>query len=136
MSGFNSKQYAWADLTVVVGGTDITGIRGVKYIEKGEKEAVYAKGRNPQTIQFGNVSYEGEIMVLQSELERLVLAGGGSILGLNVDVTVTYGNPPDAIRTDRIEGVSFTETARELKQGDKFMEVTIPFIALNVEHNV
>lgn len=43
---------------------------------------------------------------------------------------------PNASRTDRIVGLRFTEAAKELKQGDKFMEITIPFIALRVQNNV
>lgn len=133
---FNSRQYEWADITLKLGGVDITGVRGVKYSEKQEKEAVYAKGKNPHSIQSGNISYEGEVTMLQSEYEALVVSGGGSILSLSLDATVSYGNPPNAMKTDRIEGLQFTEAAKELKQGDKFMEVTLPIIALNIQNNI
>ncbi|MCO5258915.1 MAG: hypothetical protein M9916_02110 [Crocinitomicaceae bacterium] len=129
---FNSREYEWADVTVILGGRDLTGIRSVKYSEKIEREAVYAKGRRPHGIQSGNLSYEGEISMLQSEYEALVTSGNGSILSLSVDIEVAYGNAPDPIAIKRIEGVRFTEAAQGLKQGDKFMEITLPFIALNV----
>ena len=134
---FNSRQYEWADVTLVLGGRDITGIRGVKYSEKAEKEALFAKGRHAHSIQTGNVSVEGEITVLQSELIALETAGGGSILGLSLDAVVAYGNPSagDMLSTDRIVGISFTEAAKELKQGDKNMEISLPFIALRVRNN-
>lgn len=133
---FNSRQYEWADLTLVLGGRDITGIRAVKYTEKAEKEALFAKGRNAHSIQMGNVSVEGEITVLQSELIALETAGGGSILGLSIDGVAAYGNPSagDALTTDRIVGISFTEAPKELKQGDKNMEITLPFIALSIKN--
>lgn len=131
---FNSRQYEWGDLTLVLGGRDVTGIRGVKYTVKGEKEALFAKGRHAHSIQTGNVTVEGEITVLQSELIALEKSGNGSILGLNLDAVVAFGNPSlgDTMVTDRIVGVSFTEAPKELKQGDKNMEITIPFIALAV----
>lgn len=131
---FNSRQYEWGDVTVVLGGRDITGIRGIKYTEKGEKEALFAKGRHAHSIQTGNITVEGEITVLQSELIALERAGNGSILGLNVDAVVSFGNPAlgDAMTTDRIVGISFTEAPKEMKQGDKNMEISIPFIALVV----
>ncbi|MCZ2393053.1 MAG: hypothetical protein LC105_04240 [Chitinophagales bacterium] len=132
---FNSRQYEWADVTVIVGGKDIIGIRGVKYKESIEREPVYAKGRNPHSIQSGNRAIEGEITVLQSELEAMSLAGKGSILSLAVNINVAYGNVPDPIVTDRIEGVRFTESEKSLSQGDKFMEITIPFVAINVVNN-
>ena len=44
---FNSREYEWADLTVLIGGVDITGIRGLKYSQKQEKELIYGKGNMP-----------------------------------------------------------------------------------------
>ena len=35
---FNSREYEWADITVVMGGRNITGLRGIKYNIKREKE--------------------------------------------------------------------------------------------------
>ncbi len=129
---FNSRQYEWADITVFAGGRDITGIRSVKYSTKQEKELLHGKGNNPLSIQKGNKTNEGEIGLLQSELEALEVAAGGSILDLELNVVVTYGNPTsgDMVKTDQLIGVQFTEDPRELKQGDKFMEITVPFIFL------
>ena len=59
---FNSREYEWADITVVLGGRDITGLRSIRYKESQEKEAVYGKGNRPQAIQKGNKSYEGSIV--------------------------------------------------------------------------
>jgi hypothetical protein len=133
---FNSREYEWPDVTLVLGGRDLTGIRAIKYTEKIEREAIYAKGRNPHSIQSGNVSYEGEISVLQSEYEALVFAGNGSIMGLSLDAVIAYGNPLnlDMVITDKLLGIRFTEASKEFKQGDKFMEMKLPFIALEVRN--
>jgi len=135
---FNSRQYEWADLTVILAGRDITGIRGIKYTEKIEREAIYGKGRYAHSIQSGNVSIEGEITLLQDEYQALVDAGGGSILSLAVDCQISYGDPDqgDTLTTDRVIGLRFTEASKEIKQGDKFMEITLPFIALKLEYHV
>jgi hypothetical protein len=134
----NARQYEFSDLTLLLGNRDITGFRGIKYTEKIEREAVYGKGRNPHHIQSGNISVEGEIFMLQSELETLIKAGKGSILSLAFDACISYGNPSngDALITDYIYGIRFTESPKELKQGDKFMDVKIPFIALRVKQQV
>lgn len=133
---FDSRQYEFADLTLALGGRVITGFRGIKYSSKQEKELVYGKGNQPQSIQKGNISHEGEITLLQSELETLRLAGRGSVLGLRLDAVVIYGDPAngDTLVTDKIRGIEFTEDPKELKQGDKFMEVTLPFICLRIEN--
>ena len=80
---FNSRQYEFADVTLVLGGKDITGIRGIKYAEKQDKEVIYGKGNEPMSVQKGNKSYDGELTLLQSELESLVaVSRDGSILSL------------------------------------------------------
>ena len=132
---FNSREYEWADLTFLLGGKDLTGFRGLKYTIKQEKEVVYGKGNMPIAIQKGNKSIEGEITILQSELETMRLQSGTkSILDLQLDGVVCYGNPAngDVLVTDVVQGIQFTEEPKELKQGDKFMEITLPFIALRV----
>lgn len=135
---FDSRQYEWADLTLILGGRDITGIRGVKYEKTIEREAIYAKGRKAHSIQSGNEVVTGEIRLLQSEFEALVQAGHGSILGLSVDALVSYGKTTDgnAMMTDRIETIRFTSEANEINQNDKFQEITLPFIALDIKRQV
>ena len=130
---FNSREYEWADVTVVAAGRDITGIRAIKINRKAEREALHAKGRNPHSIQTGNKTYEGSITVLQSELIALDDAAGGDALDLAFDVLVGFGNPSlgDAIKRKRAVGVRINEIDESLKQGDKFMEIELPFICLN-----
>ena len=127
---FNSKEYEWSDVNVVAAGRNITGIRGVKYSEKQEKELIYAKGNKPQGVQTGNIEYSGELTLLQSEYEALRVASGGSILKASMDIVVSYGNPSngDVITTDILVGCQFTEDSTEWKQGDKFQEKSLPFI--------
>jgi hypothetical protein len=136
---FDSRQYEFADVTLLLGGKDITGVRGVKYTTKQEKEPVYGKGNEPRSIQRGNISHEGEFTMLQSELETLIAnSKGKSILNLQVDAIVSYGNPSqgDVLITDILKGVQFTEATKELKSGDKFMEVKVPFLFLRVQNQV
>lgn len=141
MTIINGRQYEFADLSLVMGGRDVCGLRGIKYSEKQEKEVLYGKGNKPLSVQKGNFSYEGEISLTQSELETLKLlartiTGRSSIMGLNLNAVVCYGNPAkgDVMVTDRIFGIQFTEDAKEMKQGDKFMEVTLPFICTDIEY--
>ncbi len=135
---FNSREYDWSDLSLVLAGRLLTGVRAVKYTVKQEKEVLYAKGRHGHSIQRGNVSVEGEITLLQSEVEALIVAGKGNILDLNLNAICSYGNPAkgEPLITDVIEALEFTELSKELKQGDKNMEVTLPFIALRLRNAV
>jgi len=133
---FDSREYEWADITLLIGGRDMTGIRSIKYKEKAEQEPLYAKGRFAHSIQTGNIAYEGEISLLQSDYLALRQAGNGSVLNLRADATVNFGNPPDASFTDRLEGCRFGEAEMGMKKGDKNMEVTLPFLFLRLVPNV
>lgn len=129
----NTREFEWSDISLVVAGRDIKGFRGVKYSEKQEKEALYAKGNKAHCIQAGNIAYEGELTLTQSEYETLRLAMGGSILSGSLSMVVAYGNPSkgDVMVTDALSGCEFTEDSTEWKQGDKFQEKSLPFVFLS-----
>ena len=130
---FNTKEYEWADVNVVVAGRPVTGMRGIKYNSKQEKEPLYAKGNKPHGIQHGNKDYSDEVTLLQSEYEALRTASGGDVLDSRFDLVVSYGNPSkgDALVTDILVGCEITEDNTEWKQGDKFQEKALPFIFMD-----
>lgn len=135
---FSSRQYEWADITVVIGGKPIVGITAVSYKASQTKTAIYGKGNQPIAIQKGNIAYDGSITLLQSELETLCAAGGSNgVLGLEVDIIVSYGNPKngDLIRTDVLKGVQFTEEPRGMNQGDPNMTSDLPIVFLRLQRN-
>ena len=133
----NTREYEWADVTVVVAGRDVTGIRGVSYNSDQEKEALYAKGNKPHGIQRGNKSYSGSLRLLQSEYDALNAAAGGDVLDVSFNVVVAYGNPSagDVIKTDLLVGVEITSKPKTLNQNDKFMEIELPFIMMDVKED-
>lgn len=131
----NTREYEYADVTVLIAGKVITGLRGVKWGKKQEKELLHAKGNKPHSIQRGNITYDGEITLLESEYEALRIAGGGDILDISFDMVVALGNPAkgEPMKTATIYGAEFTEDVSEWKQGDKFQEKRLPFIYLSEE---
>jgi hypothetical protein len=134
---FDSREYEWADVSVVIAGRNVTGIRSVQYKESQEKELLYAKGNRPHAMQHGNVSYEGSVGLLQSEVTAIEKAVGGSILRARMDIIVSYGNPSkgEPSKTDLLRGVEFTELSKQIKQGDKMMEIEIPFLMIDLVPN-
>ena len=137
---FNSKQYAWSNVEVVLFGRMVTAIRGVKYKTSQEKETLYGMGDRPISIQTGNKSYEGELTLLQSELEAIQKEVGSNCDVVDIpafDIVVSYkmeGNGP--LVQDVIKFAEFSEVEKSMSQGDKFMEITLPFIALDIQKNV
>jgi hypothetical protein len=102
---------------------------------------MFAKGRKAHSIQSGNESVTGSITFTQSQLEALEVATGGNVLAAKVDIVVSYGaelNTGSAvsavISTDIIVGAEFTEYEKGMSQGDKFMEIAMPFLALDIKN--
>lgn len=139
----NGRQYEWADISLILGGRLVTGARGISYKESQEKELLYGKGNRPMSIQKGNKKYEGSVTLLQSEVETLKelgrsIVGRASILDLNLNAVVCYGDPSkgDVMLTDQLFNIRFTEVEKSMKQGDKNMEVTLPFICTDIKYGV
>ena len=83
MATFDSKQYAWCDISIAFGGRILIGVTEVEYTEKCEKDLLYGRGCKPHGIVSGNRSYEGKISLWQSELEAMTRdAPSNDILGL------------------------------------------------------
>ena len=78
----NGREYEFEDMTLILGGRDVTGFRGIKYKKSQEKEALYGKGNKALSIQKGNEKCDGEISLTQSEYETLRVLGGGFSLTL------------------------------------------------------
>lgn len=130
---FDSREYEWADISIMIGTRLISAARGVSYSNKQDKELIYGKGNEPYAIQKGNKSHEGELRLAMSELLALQAESKtGSILDLQVDMTVCYGNPEqgDVMHTDKLLGVQFTDEPQAMNQGDAHSEHALPFIFL------
>lgn len=131
------KQYAWQHITVRALGKNFVGIRGVKYKRTSDNELLHGRGRKAIAIQQGNESCEGEIVVLQSELEALIFSLGViSLTQVRFDLVVTYDDGEGTVVTDLIKSVQVSEYEKGMNQGDKFMEITIPFLALDIQENI
>ena len=133
---FNSREYEWSDLSVALGNRDVTGFRDIEYDETEEIEPLFAKGKHAHSIQGGNRAVKGQIVLLQSEYEALVIAGGGSVLNLRgLSLVVCYGDGVSATPiTDIVEGVRFSSAPKKFSQGQKFMEITLPFLATGLKN--
>lgn len=131
------KQYAWQDIRVKALGRSFVGIRAVKYKGSSDDEHLHGRGKKPIAIQSGNETFDGEIVLLQSEVIALTKGlGVVSLRDIRFDLVVTY-KPADGgdVSTDTIKSVKVSEYEKGMTQGDKFMEITIPFLAMDIIEN-
>lgn len=141
MRNFNSKEYAWIDVTVVMLGMEVKRIRAVEYKAKRATEALYAAGKWPVGIQRGKKEAEGTLTVLQSALNAMndagKAAGFNDITDIEFDMTVSYASEYGGkITTDRLRQCAITEAPKSLKEGDLYSEHALPFIACEVEYGI
>jgi len=118
---FSTKDYSWSDVTIAYGGRILEGVTEFEYTAKQEKEIKRGRGAKGHGILRGNKSYEGKIVVWQSELEAMIRdAPDKDILNLNFSITVAY-TPNDG-------GQDVIEYKKGMKQGDKQMLVELPIL--------
>lgn len=140
MPDFNSAEYAWKDIEVVIMGRPLVRILEIEYTTEVEKKHIYGRGNKALGIQTGNEKVSGQITIGQSELEAMIrkaaeVKPGGKVTDISFNVNVAYRLDVDIIR-DRIVGFTITQMPKAMKQGDVDMQVKLPFLALDCEYNV
>jgi hypothetical protein len=138
MGAFNSKEFEFADVKVAMLGVELSGLRGLTYKKSQEKEPVYGAGNQPKSIQRGNKKYDGNLSILKSDFDILdaaaKVAGYEDIVdvpGSLIHITCVYqASESGALSTATCVNCEFTEIEDGLKQGDKFKEISLPFIFL------
>lgn len=135
-----SNDFAWANITCVVLGRKLTGLRGFELSKKVEKEHVFASGNEPVDIGDGNKTYTGSLKLLKHEVDKLndaaLVAGYADITEVPhplITITMEYKK---LINTERriitAIGVGFTEITHAMEQNAKMSEVTLPFLAMRI----
>lgn len=141
MGMFNSRECEFADIKVGLLGRELSGLRGLTYKYAREKEHVYGQGSDPKSVQRGNRKPEGTLSLLKSDFDDLNAAARAAgyaniveVPGRLINITVVYQKDEgDPIKTDSLLSVDFTEFEDGMKQGDKFKEVTLPFLFLRLK---
>lgn len=139
---YDSREYEFADIKVSMLGIELTGLRGLTYKKSQDKELVYAAGNQPKAVQRGNKKYEGTLMLLKSDADTLEAAARAKgyeditdVPGKLIDITCLYQKSDDSaqLSTDTCQNVEFTEMEDGMKQGDKFKEISLPFVFLRLK---
>jgi hypothetical protein len=137
MPNFDSREFEYADVKVAMFGVELTGLRGITYKKTQEKEEVFGAGNSPKAIQRGNKKYSGSLSLLKSDydqLDRAAVAAGYEDLvdvpGTMINITVVFQKEDNAAKLSTVTCMNceFTEAEDGMKQGDKFKEITLPFI--------
>lgn len=132
----NGNLYTWADITVLIGGVPITGIRGIKYSDKQEITNVWGAGRYPVGRGKGRITCEASVKLLVDEVRALASSSStGRLQDLGVfDVQVSYiPDESGKIVHDVIHDCQFSEVELDWSEGDQSKEVDLPLICSRIE---
>lgn len=140
IKAFNSEEYGFIDLQVVMLGRPVSGLRGLRYKEMQEKRNTHGAGRKPVARVRGPINYEGSVKILLSELRAMLQSQGvgASVVTIRpFDIIASWApRIGDAITTDRLAYVEFTECEVNVNQGDQEIEVELPVIIGDIQWNV
>ncbi|EKT3967127.1 hypothetical protein NTJ12_002208 [Flavobacterium psychrophilum] len=139
-----TSECAWSHFEVKVLGRVIKGLRGFSFKKTIEKDQLYGSGGDPLDITEGNKKYEGNIKLLGFEVDAInkaaALAGFGDLTEVPheaIVITCSFKRrPTDGQKTYTASGVAFTENGVDLEQNAKHREITLPFIAMNIDFTV
>lgn len=137
MFDFDSNLYGWVDMTFILAGRDVAEITRVRFKRTREKEFAYGKGGEPLAIKSGNAAHEVEFEMLDGGYDKLVdVSPRRDITKLRgLIAAVSFGNPEEGrgFRTTVISGIQFSESGKEVSQGDKTIKVALPGLALSIQ---
>lgn len=135
----DTSEYEYSDTTVVIMGRPVIGAIGVAYKIKRDKTLLPGAGKRAHGIQKGKKTFDGSLTLRQSEVIALDRAaqekGYEDLTDIDFDIIVSYLKD-GVLTTDRVVKASVTEYEKSFKDGDAHMEITLPFIALDVIPNV
>jgi hypothetical protein len=132
MSEFNGE-FGWKDVTISVEGQIVSRGTGCRFKEEIERELIYGKGNKPIDVNDGNVKFEGELKMHQSELAKMILLKGDKgVRGLR-DITIVIAYAKGLrVQTRTLIGCAFSSLEEAYNQNDKFAEVSLPFIFIDI----
>lgn len=119
----NGKEYAWANVSIVLAGAPVIGITAINYSDTEAKENTYGSGKMPIGRGEGNYSATVELTLRANELEAIASrAPNNRLQDFGVfDIIVSYlvGTTRS---THKIRNCEFTGNTRNLNQGDTKIE--------------
>ncbi|MDP1812337.1 MAG: hypothetical protein Q8K66_13125 [Sediminibacterium sp.] len=130
----NGKAYSWSSIKFILAGVTVVGITAINYSDDVEKENGYGQGQMPIDRGEGNYKAESGITLKANEVEALTeKAPNGRIQDFGVfDIIVFYLVGTKKV-THKIRNAEFTGNKRDIKQGDKIIEVQLPLIISHID---
>jgi len=130
----NGKYFSWEDITIFLPQGALLDVQDIEYSDEKEVEEVYGKGSKPVGYGRGNYKGAGKLTLKREGYDQLMAyckTQGKAFYGLDpFPITVSYANSNDAPVTDKLKDCKFTKRDFKGAQGDKSVNVELPFIII------
>lgn len=138
---FKSDECAWAQTSCKFLGRTATGLRGFEFDIEIDADHLYASGSKPIDIQDGNEKPSGSLKLLKFEVDLLndaaQAAGYAHIAQVPKEaivITCTFKKTPTSqMRTITAIACKFTKVNLSMEQNAKNMDVTLPFLCMDIQ---
>jgi hypothetical protein len=126
----NGREYGWGDIIINLGGSPVTGIRGIKYGQNQEKEDIYGAGRNVVSRGYGRISCTASITLLAGTVFSLQQgAPKGQLHRIHpFPITVVYQPTTGPMVTDVLKNAEVKSVELSWVEGDMSKEVELELI--------
>ena len=132
----NGMEYCWADISVLIAGTPVTGITGIDYKDDQEVADIYGAGRYPVSRSKGRITCTGKITLLSTEINALVRkTPNGRLQDLKPFTIVVSYIPDDGgkVVTDKLRNCQFKSNERSWTEGDTSKATAIDLAISHIE---
>lgn len=132
----NGMEYCWADISVLIAGTPVTGITGIEYNDDQDVADIYGAGRYPVARSKGRITCTGKITLLSTEINALVKKAPNGRLQDLAPFTIVVSYIPDeggVVVTDRLRNCQFKSNKRSWTEGDTSKATDIDLAISHIE---
>ena len=115
------KLTGWNNITVRILGRDVVGITKIQYGDDKTVEKHMGAGAYPVGKSSNNYSASGSMDLFEEEVRQLVAAlpAGKRLQDIDdFDVVVAFALPGGGVQKDIVHNCSFSDSGKEINQGD------------------
>lgn len=129
----NGVVVGWGNVSAIIGGVIVTGIKSIDFKVNQKKENIYGQGNEPVGRGRGQIEYpEGTLEILLEEFKALCAAAPNRDIKQipMFNIPIVYDN--NALPSETLGNVEFTANSHAYKAGDTAEWITLNFIFAGV----
>jgi hypothetical protein len=131
----NGVNYSWGNLSVVLFGNIVIGIKKIEYFAKQDKANNYGFGQQPVSRGYGRYEYSGSMDLYTDEWKKIIASSpNNDPLQISPsDIQIVFAGSRVLPNKDVLRMVEFLENPFTASEGDTSLMVTIPLIIGSID---